>query len=141
MISANYCIQEYVPPTIFKQFGEMSIWFIDQRIVLFNEWLSEYCGVKAIVNDWHKGGQYHDSGFRDPLASIGAPHGQHFYGRATDSKVPEQDYEVLRDLIRSNFKSLNARFGITTIEKDTPTWLHVDTRWTGLDHLFECNFK
>ena len=140
MISKNYDIREFVPPAIYKQYGESSIWFIDQRIVLFNEWLCEYFSVKVIVNDWHKGGQYHDSGFREPGA-VGAKLGQHHFGRATDSKVPGQEYEVVRDEIRRNFKALNQRFGITTIEKDTPTWLHADTRWTGRPDLFEVNFK
>ena len=140
MISKNYDIREFVPPAIYQQFGGSSIWFLDQRIVLFAEWLTEYTGRKAVVNDWHNGGQYHGSGFREP-GSIGASRGQHHYGRAADFKVQGQDPEVLRDEIRRNFKALNQRFGITTIEKDTPSWLHVDIRWTGRPDLFEVNFK
>ena len=141
MISQHYTIQEFVPPVIYQQFGDNSIWFIDQRIVLLADWLCDYFGVHLIVNDWHKGGQFKESGFRDPATSTGAARGQHKFGRAADFKHPQMDAEGVREEIRRNYKALNQRFGVTTIEQDTPTWCHVDLRWTGLDKLLEVPYK
>ena len=141
MISKHYRIEEFVSPPTIQLFGANAIWFLDQRIVLFADWMCDYFGSHVIINNWHEGGQYKESGFRDPGSSTGAVRGQHRFGRAADFKVPAVDCEFVRDEIRKNFKSLNQRFGITTIEQDTPTWVHVDTRWTGLDHLLEVPYK
>jgi hypothetical protein len=142
MISSRYDLREFVSPQAWKQFGESSIWLIDKRIVDFAEWFSDYIDQKAIVNDWHTGREYKQSGYRIPTDQTSkAEFTQHKFGRAEDLKAKGMDYEVLRDVIRDNFKSLNQMFGITTIEKDCPTWLHVDCRWTGLNTLLEVNFK
>jgi hypothetical protein len=49
-------------------------------------------------------------------------------------------YEEFRNLIRNNFEELN-KLGLTTIEMATPTWLHIDLRFTGIDYLYEVPYR
>jgi len=115
-------------------------WFIDIDLVGFCEWLREKCGTSVIINNWKWQGQYNFSGLRGPK-DMGAELSQHKFMNAIDVKVKGFTPAQLRDIIFDNFDYLNEQFGITTIEKikDTPTWLHVDRRWTGLNHLLEVN--
>jgi hypothetical protein len=141
LISKHYEIREFVPPEIYQLFGERSIWFIDQRIVLLADWMCDYFGSHVVINNWHTGGQYHESGFRDPMTGTGAARSAHKRGIAADFKIKDIDPEFARDEIRKNFDALHSRFGITTIEQDTPSWLHVDLRWTNQDTLLEVPFQ
>lgn len=141
-MNANFDIREYVSPEAYAILGNSSIWLMDLRIISFKEWLEQYLSALVVVNDWHKGGQYHQSGFRIPADQTSkAVLTQHKFGRAIDMKAKGYDPEQIRQIIRDNYKSLNARFGITCIELDCPTWAHADCRWTGLDHLLEVPFK
>ncbi len=141
MISKNYDVRELVPPEIWAAFGEKSIRFGRTNVVEFLEWLSDYLNVHVVVNDWHKGGHYKNSGFRLPDCLEGAKLSQHKFMNAIDCKAEGFDAETLRGIIRENFQALHDRFGVTTIEEDTPGWLHVDFRWTGMSILLEVPFK
>ena len=138
-VSEHFDIREFVPQEIWNQFGEKSMWFIDQRLVLFSEWLRAFCSAPVTINTWYINGSYTESGFRDPMTSTGAKLSQHKCGRAVDIKVATYTPEQLRQIVRDHWDSV--KMWITTIEKDTPAWLHVDCRWTALDHLFEVPFK
>ncbi len=138
-ISEHFDIREFVDPDTWNQFGENSRWFIDKRLVDCVELLRELTGSPIIINDWHVGGRFKESGLRNPITSTGARYSQHKFGRAADCKL-NGNTEDVRNIIRKNwdkFKSL----GLTTIEKDTPTWVHLDCRYTGLDTLFEVPYK
>lgn len=89
------------------------------------------------INTWHQQGQYKESGYRTPNATTGAKYSQHRFGRAGDLKISGIDYEEFRDVIRKHW----ADFGVTTIEENTPSWLHVDIRNTGLDKLLEVPYQ
>ena len=140
-ISENYVIQEFVTPEAYLAFGERSIWFIDERIIKLADWLCDYFKDKVIVNNWHTGGQYHESGLRNFNTTTGATWSQHKRGTAADFKVPGFEPEEVREVIRTYFQSLNTRFGVTTIEQNCPTWVHIDLRWTGLTELLEVPYK
>lgn len=140
-ISKHYIIEEFVPPVVHKQFGERSLWFIDQRLALFGDWLCDRFGEHATVNNWHLGGPKVNSGYRDPNCPEGAFRSAHKRGIAADYKLRNVSSEEVRSEIRKNFAELNRMFGLSTIEKDTPTWVHVDFRWTGLPSLFEVPYK
>ena len=116
-------------------------WFVDKQMVEFCEWLKAKCNnAKVIINDWKWKGQYNYSGLRSPK-DIGAEYSQHKFMNAVDIKVDGYTPTQLRQSVVDNFSYINKEFGITTIEKikDTPTWLHVDKRWTGLTYLLEVN--
>jgi len=140
-ISENFVIQEFVPKSIYEKYGENSIWFVDPRIIAFCQWLRDYIQESVTINNWHREGKYNESCFRVPDTTTGAKLSQHRFGRAVDIKVEGHLPETIREIIRLNFKELRAKYGVSTIEKDTPTWVHVDCRYTGLDHLLEVPYK
>ena len=104
---------------------------------MFSQWLRDYVNSPITVNNWHTNGLYNESGFRIPSTSTGAYLSQHKYGRAVDLKVNNCNPDNVIEIIRKNFERLNLNFGISTIETNTPTWVHVDCRVTGLNTLKE----
>lgn len=143
-ISKNFYSEEFLPKELHKYINDKGLnpmWYIDKDMVDFCEWLKEECnGAKITINDWKWKGQYNYSGFRGPK-DIGAELSQHKFKDAIDIKVEGYTIAQLREIMIANFMFLNKSFGISTIEKveKTPTWLHVDKRWTGLSYLLEVN--
>lgn len=135
-VSKDFHNYEFVPPDVYYQFGDNSIWFIDKRIIRICQWLRDYTGNSIIINDWYWGGGYQESGFRSINTSTGASLSQHKFGRAVDIKVDDMDPEEVRNIIRNNYVKLK-RIGLSTIEKNTPTWIHLDIRWSNKSELFE----
>jgi len=140
-LAPDFVIQEFVPKTVYERFRDNSIWFLDPGIIQFCQWLRDYTQAPVVVNNWHLGGTHQESGLRESDTNTGSKWSQHKAGRAVDVKVQGVPPEAVREIIRLNFQNLNIRFGISTIEKDTPTWCHVDTRYTGLETLFEVPYK
>ncbi len=138
-VSKNFIIQEFVNKELFIAFGNNSIWFVDHRIIQFCQWLRDYLGKSITINNWHVGGNYNESCFRLPDTMTGAKLSQHKFGRAVDLKIDGYAPEEIRGIIRKNFDLVNVNYGITTIEKDTPSWTHVDCRFIGLNKIFEVN--
>lgn len=137
-ISEHFDIREFIPPDVFNLPGKNPMWFIDKRIVLFSEWLRVYLNKPVTINNWHIGGQFKNSGFRMPNDTTSAAIlTAHKRGIAADLKVDGMTGEELRNIIRKNFPTLRDKFGLSTIEAGTPTWLHVDLRWTGQESLLE----
>ena len=137
VLETDFYIEEFVPKEVYQKFGDASIWFVNPNIILFTQWLKEHRSSSIIINDWKWGGKYNYSGFRPKSCNIGAEFSQHRLGNALDVKVPGYKPSIIRDLIRTNFTSLNEKFKLSTIEKGTLTWTHIDFRYTGLTKLFE----
>lgn len=135
-LTRNFLLQEFVPPQVFDVYGERSIWFLDQRLITLAQALRDDLGRPVIINNWHSKGRYKESGFRMPHTPTGGALSQHKFGRAVDIKVAGMVPEKVRQHLRDNFEIYHA-FGLTTIEKDTTTWTHLDLRWTGLNELYE----
>ena len=115
-------------------------WFICKDIVKFCEWLRAKCNDSSVsINTWKWGGRYTDSGLRTCDMTQYSEYSQHRYKDSVDIKVDGFSVSQLRKIVVDNFEYINKMFGITTIERigKTPTWLHVDRRWTGLDYLKE----
>jgi hypothetical protein len=137
--SDHFYLDELVPKEIYMTFYEKSIMFLDPRTKDIIEGVRNYFGVPLIINNWWTGGNRHESGFRLPNTTTGALYSQHKFGRAFDMVFPAKtDYEKIRETIRERYDSFK-KMGITTIETNTPTWLHCDCRQTGLDKLYEVN--
>jgi len=134
-VSKNFSLAEFVPPDVLEQYPASGIWFIDQRIINIAQFIRDRYNLPVTINNYLTGGNYVNSGFRHPNSQVGAELSQHKQGRAIDIKVdgmfPE---EVRQDIIRS--WPLYRTVGVTTIETNTPTWTHIDCRYTGLDTLF-----
>lgn len=142
--SKYFDLQELVPPEIFNQFGEKSRSFLDPRSGTLLDRIRELVGRPITINDWKEGGIFDERGYRLPWAPTGGKLSQHKRGTAYDLEIELDDkipsYERFRQLIRDNFEELN-KLGLTTIEKDTPSWLHIDMRDTGLGYLYEVPFR
>jgi len=134
-ISEHFRAEEFIPPPVFDRYGERSIWFIDERIVLAAEWLRRYTGRPMTVNNYHAGGTRRASGYRlKPIGS--ATMSQHLFGRAFDSLTEGMTAEEMRQIVRDNFLTLHTMFGVAAIEKDVD-WLHLDCRSTLKSILME----
>lgn len=140
-LDTSFIIQEFVPRKVYEYWGDRSLWFVNPKMILFCQWLKDQSGSIVTVNDWCFGGSYQYSGFRPFDCMIGARFSQHRLGNAIDIKVKGWEAEQVRDFIRRYFLYLNQEFYLSTIEKATPTWVHVDFRYTGLRELLEVNYK
>jgi len=142
-VSDSFRIQEFVPPDIYHRFGPLkSRWFIDMRIVLINQWIHDYTGKPTWINDWlwnNEPTKKIYSGYRPPDCPEGAFLSQHKFKCASDTKVRGIVAEELREILRKNFDLLNINYGLTTIEKKTPTWTHLSLQWQPTPKLYEIN--
>jgi hypothetical protein len=136
-LTDHFFLQEFVPPEIYSVYGVNSQWFIDRGLVLSVEQLRVDLAKPITINNWHTGGSYKNSGFRTPDVTVGGKLSQHRFGRAMDLKIHGMHPEEVRAYLRIYFE----KYGITTIEKDTPTWVHIDKRYTGLNFLLEVNYR
>lgn len=134
-VSKNFILQEFVPEILYKYKGESCIWFLDQRLISLVQFFRDHFNRPITINDWHTGGKLHDCGFRMPDSKTGAILSQHKFSRAADIHFDtDTDYDAIRQEVKDNWPVFKAA-GLTTIEADTPTWLHIDIRHTGLDEL------
>ena len=136
----HFQIKEFVTPEAYTARGEKAIELMDNRIINCADLLREMLDKPCVINNWHLNGQYHESGLRSMDTTTGAKWSQHKFGRAIDVKVIGMKSEEVRAFIRLHWQEFKA-VGLTTIEKDTPTWCHCDCRFTGLDGLYEVPFK
>lgn len=139
-ISEHFIIEEFVDPVSYQARGDKSRELIDIRLVNCAELVRELTGAPVTINNWHEGGQYKESGLRRSDTETGAKYSQHKFGRAADLKVKGWKAEDVRNLIRENWELFKA-VGLTTIELDTPSWVHIDVRYTGLSTLYEVPYK
>jgi len=135
-LSEHFRVEEFVTPTIFNAYGEASKWYIDVTVVAFMEEIRERFGKPVNVNDWYRDGHLQERGHRLPDTTTGAWYSQHKFGRACDFHIdgitPDQ---IFNDVLQN--QQLYLDFGVTTIEDVamTPTWIHLDCRWTGLETI------
>ena len=122
----NFRLEELVPPGIFKARGERAWEMLDARALFTLQTLRDKFGP-FIVNNWHVGGLFKESGLRSLETKTGAKLSQHRFGRAIDAKHGTLSAsEILRYIQehREDFPYL------TTVENPamTPGWFHFDVR-------------
>lgn len=124
----HFIIQQLIPPEIFLQRGELAWELLEPRLLVTLDELWDAYG-EFVVNDWHEGGSYKESGLRGWDTKTGARLSQHKFGRATDNKpkklTPREMYEDIR--------KDPTRFQYLTVLEDivsTPSWVHTDVRNT-----------
>ena len=140
-LSDHFYIDEVIPKEVYMQFYEKSVQFLDPRLAQMIEGIRNYFNVPITINNWFTGGDRHESGFRLPDTKTGVRLSQHKFGRAADLVFPKgTDYEKIRQTIRDKYDTFR-KMGISTIEKDTNTWLHIDCRQTGMDKLYEVPYQ
>ncbi len=132
--------QEFVPKETYTKFEENSNWFVDPRIRKLANFVRVYFGRPVTINNWLWGGQFNESGFREPTSTTGANLSQHRFGRAIDIKVSGMTPKQVYDAILLNEKVFMEQ-GLTCMENIafTPTWVHLDVRNTGLNKILIVN--
>ena len=119
----HFKIEELVPPSIVRDYGERAWQFLDERALRTLDKLRDKFG-KTIVNDWVFGGKNKYRGFRPHYCTVGATQSQHRFGRAFDCIFPESDIDDVREYILEHpkeFRYINAvEIGVS--------WLHFDVR-------------
>jgi len=137
-ISDHFDVREFVDPVTYEELGDKASELIEKKIVDCCELLREIIGRPVIVNNYHMGGQYKESGLRRLDSPTGAKKSAHKSGLAADVKVIGMKASDIRNIIRNNWPKFKEA-GLTRMEKGTPTWTHIDCKPTGLDYLVEFN--
>jgi|TARA_B110000902_G_scaffold158551_1_gene181727 hypothetical protein len=119
-----FIAQELVPESVYKDRGDKAMQLIDPRLLRAYDKLRGVFG-SCTINNWHKGGNFSQSGLRTPDSKYYSPYSQHSFGRAGDGKFTDAEPEEVRLYILANPDKFE---DITFLELDTPTWVHVDVR-------------
>ena len=120
----HFRIEELVTPEIFQKYGHLAWQFFDGDLLRDLDLLRDRFGT-ITINDWVWGGVYRDSGLRNFDYKGIFNRSLHKHGKAFDLKFADHNPHYVRTLILNKphmYKS------ITTIENNTPTWLHIDSR-------------
>lgn len=131
MISEHFTLEEFIDPVTFAEKGENALTMIDHRIVNIAELLRNSIGHPVIINNWHTGGQYKESGLRRLDSPTGAKKSAHKEGKAIDCKVVGLSAaEVHAFVLRHESVFYDA--GVRQMEDlaFTPTWTHLSVRGT-----------
>ena len=137
-ITKDFYLHEFIDRATYHKYGESSIWFIDPKIITLAQFLRNHFHAPMTINNWFWGGHYQFSGFRPKVCEVGGDLSQHRFGRGIDVKIKGITPTAIREEIRKNF-AIFAKHGLTTIEKNTPTWTHLDCRTVRSGKLFEVN--
>lgn len=139
LFGTSFIIQEFVPHETYIEWGERSVWFIDEGVVLFAQWLKDTTNETVTINNWYWNGPRRDSGYRPPIErnDIYAEESSHRRGKAIDVVVSNRTPDEIRNLIVNNFPILHEMFGVTGIETNTNTWTHIDFRTQSTHELYQ----
>tara|TARA_R110000787_G_scaffold222868_1_gene331324 strand:+ start:10106 stop:10552 length:447 start_codon:yes stop_codon:yes gene_type:complete len=145
-ISKNFSSWEFVPPEI-DESNRPNEWYISEFQVKIAQFIRDRFGKPVYINTYKLsdpkklGLVFTQSGTRLCSSNIGSLLSQHGFKSGVDLKIIGINYEEIRQDIRDNFKLYHDATGLTTIEKDTETWLHCDNRNTTENKLFEVAYK
>lgn len=142
VVSKNFILQEFVPESVWNKYSTNSTWFIDPRIIRIAQFLRDRYGLPATINNWHRGGEYNESGYRLPTTKTGASLSQHKFGRAIDIKFLDKSnsfYDEIREDIKKHEEEFR-KVGVTAVEEGTKSWIHLDCRFTTLDTILFLKF-
>lgn len=126
MQTQHFILQELVPPEVFSERREAAWELLDPKALLTLDDLWEHFGT-IVVNDWHMGGNFKESGYRVMTTPTGARFSQHKFGRAFDCKPKNVTPMEMYEFILANPEKFEH---LTTLEDVTKTinWLHFDCR-------------
>jgi hypothetical protein len=135
-IRKDFDLREFVPPSVWQDFGAASRWFLDPRMLDLAQFYRDFFSAPVIVNSWAWNGRFEERGFRLPTTNTGARLSQHKFGRAFDCNVEGMTPEEVREHIMDN-EALFMEKGLTTLESGeiAKTWVHSDIRTTTQDSI------
>ncbi len=120
----SFDLRELIAPTIYDRLGNASWEFLHEDALRSLQALRDKFGV-IVVNNWHTGGAYRESGLRETDSRTGAPKSAHKRGMAFDCKPAHTTVREMYDYVLDNQHEFPLIRRIENI-KATPTWLHVD---------------
>lgn len=132
-ISEHFDAREFIDPVTWSELGEKAIEKLDKKIPPIVELLRSKTGNKGVViNNYHVGGQYKESGTRRMETKTGAAKSAHKMNpicRAVDCKVVGMTAAQVWEIILNNEKEFYD-MGVRQMEdiSFTPTWIHLATR-------------
>lgn len=126
-----FTIQEFVSPIIYNTYGVFAWNFLNPDMLEDIDTIRKIWKRPLIINNWHKGGNYKESGLRCNIDSIVKAKTKpylsgHILGRAFDIKpLNLAQCEDLYLTIIDEYKQFKT---ISRIEDNriTPNWCHVD---------------
>lgn len=129
-----FTINELADPAIIAYAGEQATWgMLDPTLFPALDWLREKFGP-ILIN----GRGYTESGLRRKDTKTGSPRSAHKSGQAYDLKplAKRATVQAMYQFVLDN-EAEAMRHGITEVEdiRDTPTWLHISCRPTGLKKI------
>jgi len=118
---------ELVPPSVYKQYGEKSFRFIDEKILNILSFLRDYYKSPILINNYVYSGNLKNRGLRLEGLPFFKKYSCHSFGRAVDINVKgvpsDMLWEAVTGILSDDLKTL----GLTAVEskEDTPTWTHL----------------
>lgn len=122
----SFLLQELVPPEVFEARGERAWELLNPLALMSLQSVRDKFGP-IVVNNWHAGGAYKESGLRAFDTSTGAAYSMHKFGAAYDCKSSTATPTGMFEYIITH----REEFPYVTVLEDvqyTPTWLHIDCR-------------
>lgn len=131
MKSVHFVLEELVPPTVFNALGESAWDLFDEKLILTIDQLYEFFGP-IVINDWHKGGNFKESGFRDMDSKVGAAKSRHKFGQALDCKPVKTTPQAMHAAILANPTKWPHLTTLEDIEATTTApgkgWVHISVQ-------------
>lgn len=129
----HFDLRELVPPDVYMDRGPAAWELLDPRALIVLDALREKFGP-CVVNDWHLGGGFKESGFRNPVTGTGARLSQHKFGRAFDCKFKNAKPREVFDHLLEHADEWPLLTVLEDVEH-TWSWVHIDVRaadWQGI---------
>ena len=150
-VSKDFSLDEFIPPEIYDRFEAHALMWIRPEIISIAQELRNLFG-RTIINNWSAGGNnspeeffsfdkalqkgfFTESGLRLPVTTTGAKYSMHKFGCAADLKFVHVSLDEVRNYIVQHYKSRFQTLGLTRMENNTPSWLHVDIANTNCTNL------
>lgn len=131
-VSQYFDLREFIDPVTYKARGDESIGLINKKLIAIADFIRVKLGKPVTINNWHTGGQYKESGLRNPNTKTGAKLSQHKLGNAIDCKANGYGGAEWYQFVKDNAKELYD-LGVRRIEDKNiaTTWLHIDCKEHG----------
>ena len=133
----HFKLQELVAPAIHATRGERAWELLRPGALMALDTLRDRFGP-LVVNNWHLGGTYKESGLREFGTRTGAAFSMHKYGGAYDCKFRDHGPREVYAYILEHPQEFPTITALENIES-TPTWLHFDDRNHGRTGIWVVN--
>ena len=139
-VSKNFFLDEFVPPEIYRKFGQQSSRFCHRSLFTIAQGVREHFGKSVTINNWFTAGQFKERGFRMPDTKTGAPLSAHRRGMAIDVSIDGIESAEIQSVLIREWDAVFRTLGVTVIELDTKGWNHLACEYTAMDSLLMVPF-